>query len=214
MISPAPIDPPQIHEAQWEGFSGAVGWDVGANCGQSLPVMLERFSRVEAFEPAWEALEFLYSTGVDTSRVSVWPVALSDVCGPIQLGVAADKIDTGQLVTGDLSTMEWDNTAMVPRTIPGITVDAMVGVVGPPDFLKIDVEGHEWAVLSGARATLSEFHPDLLVEIHSTQLGVDCAALLRMLGYTVTTIRHPGYAEGSQFWDHHYWIRATTDMGV
>jgi hypothetical protein len=33
------------------------------------------------------------------------------------------------------------------------------------DFIKIDVEGHEWAVLKGAKETLSRLRPMCLVEI-------------------------------------------------
>lgn len=211
MISPAPIDPPEIDDTQWRGFTGDIGWDVGSNCGQSLPRMMERFSQVHAFEPAWEALEYLYATGVDTERVTIWPVALSDRTGPVSLGVAADKIDTGQLVTADITNMEWDNTHVRLRQIPGITAADMAALAGPPDFLKIDVEGHEMAVLEGARSVLAEHHPDLLIEIHSVELGNQAVMLLSDYEYRIEEIRHPYYSEGSPFWMGHYWIRATVD---
>jgi hypothetical protein len=35
------------------------------------------------------------------------------------------------------------------------------------DFIKIDVEGHERAVLAGGRATIEKHRPDLFVEFNS-----------------------------------------------
>src|SRR5215831_10961753 len=39
----------------------------------------------------------------------------------------------------------------------------------PPNLIKIDVEGGEFQVLSGARRLLSEFRPRILCEIHSRE---------------------------------------------
>jgi hypothetical protein len=41
------------------------------------------------------------------------------------------------------------------------------------DFIKVDVEGHELAVLRGAVATLERCMPTLLVEIDPLTLGQD-----------------------------------------
>ncbi len=52
------------------------------------------------------------------------------------------------------------------------------------DAIKIDVEGHELAVLEGAKATLLKFHPTLLVEIADRALihqGVKSAEVLSFL---------------------------------
>jgi FkbM family methyltransferase len=52
------------------------------------------------------------------------------------------------------------------------------------DFVKADVEGHEFAVLKGGEATLSAHHPSLLLEIedrHLAKYGADAQAVIGWL---------------------------------
>lgn len=72
---------------------------------------------------------------------------------------------------------------------PATTVDDMTVRFGAPTHLKIDVEGHEAAVLRGARTTLMSFAPLLFLELHNeivTSLRGDPNApldILSELGY-------------------------------
>lgn len=52
--------------------------------------------------------------------------------------------------------------------VPMVTVDALVGRLSTPrvGFLKVDVEGHEPAVLRGARETIVRDRPTVLFEYH------------------------------------------------
>lgn len=38
------------------------------------------------------------------------------------------------------------------------------------DLIKIDIEGHEFAALKGMSKILTYYHPDILVEVHTTNL--------------------------------------------
>ena len=58
--------------------------------------------------------------------------------------------------------------------------------LGPVGFMKIDVEGHEMAVLRGARTTLCEHRPRLLIEMERRHTGGALTpgfAWLQDLGY-------------------------------
>lgn len=208
-MKPASIDPPEIWHRLWDGFEGDVGWDVGANCGQTVPIMQERFNQVYAFEPAAECWEYLQQF---EGHYSWLPIALSDDNDEIELIALPDKIDTGQLVTAGTHGMEWN--ADVPdalrRAVPAYTVDHMVESkkIEPPDFMKIDTEGHELKVLFGARQTLAVRRPDLLIEFHSPTLHDSCQTLLEQYGYKVETVRHPHYPSGTAMWFTHGWLRA------
>jgi FkbM family methyltransferase len=170
-VKPAAIDPPEVWPQLWKDVTGTVGYDIGANCGQTIPVMLERFKQVYAFEPAEECWSYLN----DIDGNLTWlPIGLSDTDDNVDLICLPDKIDTGQLVTAGTHGMEWnpDRPGAQIRTIICRTIDTLIlrGETLPPDFMKIDVEGHELRVLFGARQTLAVHRPELLVEFHSQQL--------------------------------------------
>jgi FkbM family methyltransferase len=209
-VKPASIDPPEVWPRLWKDVHGTVAWDVGANCGQTIPVMLDRFKQVYAFEPAQECWPYLN----DIDGNLTWlPIGLSDNDANVDLISIPDKIDTGQLVTAGTHGMEWnpDRPDAQTRTIICRTVDTLIlrGEVLPPDFLKIDVEGHELRVLFGARQTLAVHRPEMLIEFHSQQLHSSVKALLEQFGYDCATVRHPHYRPGTTLWFSHGWIKAT-----
>lgn len=73
-----------------------------------------------------------------------------------------------------------------------VTVDGLVETLGlAPTFVKIDVEGAEWFVLTGMRRTLTQFAPTVMLEVHSSWQppGVDVEqlyAFLNGLGYALS----------------------------
>lgn len=79
--------------------------------------------------------------------------------------------------------------------VPITTVDAEVARTGrAPTLLKIDVEGHEGAVLEGARQTLAAHRPVVFLELHLDEIertGGTAAAVLGILsaaGYSFETL--------------------------
>jgi FkbM family methyltransferase len=215
-VKPAPIDPPEIWSKLWHGVEGDVGWDVGSNCGQTIPIMCDRFERVTAFEPAEECWPYLDAVAADYNnllpQVTIEHIGLSDTDSDVDLIALPDKIDTGQLVTAGTHGMEWnpDSESGLIRTIACRTVDSLLrdGEMDAPDFMKIDVEGHEMKVLFGAKRTLAISRPDLLIEFHSPLLWSQVGGFLDGFGYVTETIRHPHYSPHSDMWQTHGWIRA------
>jgi len=213
-MRPAPSDPPEVEAQLWRGFTGNVGWDIGANCGQSLPTMTKRFRHVVAFEPAEECYEYLvpWVGRASLANVVISNYALSDVDGQIELAALPSKIDSGQLVTPGTPGMEWSPCVWFDadnRAVEARTADSLLEEFSPPNFLKIDVEGHEQKVLDGARQLISDYLPAMLVEFHTPQLGESCrATLVDNYGYRVEVVRHPHYLPGSPMWHQHGWLRA------
>lgn len=79
--------------------------------------------------------------------------------------------------------------------VPITTIDAEVARTGSvPTLIKIDVEGHEGAVLEGARHTLTNHRPVVFLELHLDEIergGGTAAAVLGILsglGYSFDTL--------------------------
>jgi hypothetical protein len=56
----------------------------------------------------------------------------------------------------------------------------------PPAVVKIDVEGAEALVLRGARRTIAQFRPVLLVATHGPDVHSEAIGLLRTYGYKIS----------------------------
>jgi precorrin-6B methylase 2 len=95
---------------------------------------------------------------------------------------------------------------------PGETsLDTLVYEQGlpPPNVIKLDVDGGEVDVLSGAARVLREHHPKLIVEVHSIDLERSCDDLLRHAGYLTTIVRNrTGMAEDAFRAGHNRWLCA------
>jgi FkbM family methyltransferase len=173
---------------------GSVILDVGANVGV-LAIFMARWAspggRVYAFEPSPTPrkvlIEHLRLNGV-SSGVTVCPLALGDIEGE------ATFYAVGISGKSALSGVNLGREAERFR-VPVTTIDAFCRSQNiKPSLIKIDVEGFEFSVLNGARDTLKEFRPSVLVELHPMNwpaLGIEpswAAAQLAELNYTVSPV--------------------------
>jgi FkbM family methyltransferase len=136
--------------------------DVGAAEGQYTALLVPLSKRVIAFEPAPQSLEYLRRMFCDTSVVEIQPIALSDTSGEIMMRVCPSSPWR--------STIEAENTLCYTPVTEAICVrtrtldEYELRGVG---FIKIDVEGHEMAVLRGARRTIERDRPNVLIEVEN-----------------------------------------------
>ena len=135
--------------------------DVGANDGSYVHYLRRHARRVIAFEPMPSLVNGLrtkFGYGVD-----IRPIALSDTAGTVELRM---PVVDGVTVTG-CSTVSPTASATYPDhqaiEVPMATLDSIYD--GDVGFIKIDVEGHEQAVLDGAVETIRRCRPRMLVEI-------------------------------------------------
>ncbi len=161
--------------------------DVGANDGCYIHFLKKYARRVYAFEPvSWLAddLHRKFQNDIRSQTVIISDVALSRSSGSSVIRV---PIIDGVLVHG-CSSM----TQAVARKFPEakeiqIRTEPLDRIYsGELGFMKIDVEGHEEAVLEGARNTIGRWQPRLQVELEESIAPgsiARVAALLRSLGY-------------------------------
>jgi FkbM family methyltransferase len=135
--------------------------DIGANDGSYVHYMRRYARYVVAYEPMPHLADALREKF--PSKVRVEAMALSDDSGTVELRM---PVVNGVVVTG-CSTISFDASATY-TAYRGIEVpmDKLDDVYhGKAGFIKIDVEGHEQAVLDGAVETIKRCMPRMLVEI-------------------------------------------------
>jgi FkbM family methyltransferase len=156
--------------------------DVGANDGCYVHYLRRHARQVIAFEPMPSLARMLrrkFRRGV-----VVESMALSDTAGTVSLRM---PVVDGVVVTG-CSTVSSVASATYPAhraiEVPMDRLDSVYG--GEVGFIKIDVEGHEQAVLDGAIETIRRCRPRMLVEVDERLAPGGLArakAYFRDLGY-------------------------------
>ncbi|MDQ7904062.1 FkbM family methyltransferase [Phytohabitans sp. ZYX-F-186] len=150
---------------------GGTAVDVGAWYGPWTRRLRRLADRVVALEPAAELAELVAEAYPD---VRVVRAAASD-----HAGTATLHLPEGGAAVGTSSVEHGDGR---PVLVPRVTVDGLE--LTDVRFMKIDVEGHELAVLRGAERTIRRDAPLLLVEVEERIQPVGpILALLRGWGY-------------------------------
>jgi FkbM family methyltransferase len=163
---------------------GATVVDVGA-CWGSYTYLFSKVARnVIALEPNPELAQYLARVVPD--NVEVRNVAASDAAGHATLRVPREGTDPYALATLEPGVDGADIAHDAYRMVDVETVrldDLELDNVG---LVKIDVEGHEEAVLDGARELLTSRRPDLLIELeerHRPGVIARVGKLLAAYGY-------------------------------
>ena len=153
--------------------------DVGCARG-AYAYPLRRLSRkVWCFEPLPASFAFLSAAFAKASNVAIYPIAASDADGEVTLWIPVDE-RTQSLNAPTVSAMNpardasWEAIQVPARRLDSI-VDSEVG------FIKIDVEGHESAVLDGATKLLNRSRPNVVVEVEKRHMKQEPAAVFDRL---------------------------------
>lgn len=101
-----------------------------------------------------------------TDSIRIVQAAVNDGGGAVEMLSAGVFSDGYFKITPGRAKSELTST-------PAITIDQLVSQYGVPSHIKIDVEGHEAAVLRGARATLDRHSPVLFLELHNQMITTD-----------------------------------------
>ena len=161
-----------------------VSLDIGASIGEFTIAMLASSDSVIAFEPRpAQARELVSMFDAVGAAVRVEAVALSD-----QPGVTAMRVvesDPGRSTIDDSNQLtDADGGAVHTVDVPVRRLDDLA--LDNVGLVKIDVEGHELAVLRGAVDTLRRNRPAVVVEAeerHHPDAVAAITELLSGLGY-------------------------------
>jgi len=177
--------------------------DAGANKGV-YTYWLEQLARhVHAFEPNPKMYDILErSVG---PKATTHFAALSDRAGEFALRIP--KTGEGRY-SNQGASLNYDKVGDSYGEVLVETRRLDDADLGPVGFLKIDVEGHEMAVLDGARATIERDRPVLLIEMeerHTKRPIEDDLKRVTDLGYRMLFL-HKGLLNGADRFDgeaHH-----------
>jgi FkbM family methyltransferase len=166
--------------------------DIGANTGLYTLAAAAANPLVDviAFEPLEPVRHLLqHNIGLNpdlASRIKVEPVGLSNEIGSFSFYETIN--DRGFVSTS--SSLEAQHVALVggeyvERSIRTVTLDDFAGGLNGRrvTFMKIDVEGHEHAVISGGRQFLSKHRPIFTIELLGPSEGAPINAFLRQADY-------------------------------
>jgi len=163
--------------------------DVGGNYGQSLFALRLIFprARIVSFEPDPTSCHYLRRSARRLGRCEVHRLALGAKAGQAALRIP-ERGGTGfsqaaSIAEGPVAAPEVERLFGRDYTLKTVTVE-----VAPldrfrlrPDLIKIDVQGAEPDVLTGAAETLTRARPVLFIERGSTEAR--CKEILGGLGY-------------------------------
>ena len=157
--------------------TGNTVYDIGANAGfytLLASVLVGSGGHVYAFEPLPRNIHFLreHLRLNQITNVDVVEAAVSDIGGKSYFDDSAGSAMGHLASSGN-------------KQVKTVTIDDVIAQqqLRSPDILKIDVEGAEFLVLSGAEAVLTTYRPGIFLSTHGREIHLKCCEFLNGLGY-------------------------------
>jgi len=138
--------------------------DVGANAGLMTVIAAAAGATVYAFEPVPRSFDWTLANiarnGLEES-CRLRQVAVGDCLGTTEFHVPfGDAPSSASLGAAGYRGLDGDVIDVEVTTLDAELVDASISLI------KVDVEGHEHRVLSGAEDVIARERPDLLLEVN------------------------------------------------
>jgi FkbM family methyltransferase len=151
-------------------------FDLGSHLGNRIPALSQKNARVIAVEPAPKFAQFIRKKYRNQPNLSVVEAAVSTEEGEIKLhfhpahptlaSVSESWIEEAQEAPA-FKGIDWPEEI----TVKTCTLNTLRSEFGDPDFIKIDIEGHELQVISSMtwapRCLSFEYLPSAKTSVHS-----------------------------------------------
>lgn len=168
---------------QWlsrHGFIRGSLVDIGANIGNHSLFFSRHYKKVFSFEPNKKVFELLTLNARLVDNIRCYNVGLSDSSNTAALLQSKSNIGGSRIVSCSAS----DATVPVELRVLDEIADIQDQAIG---LIKVDIEGHEYQALTGARNTIKKNRPIILFEQKAADFDGGTSAtveLLKSLGYT------------------------------
>jgi FkbM family methyltransferase len=198
--------------------------DVGANTGiySLLARKNNAQARILAMEPVPVNAGVLQANiDANAADILVERSAMSDRDGEAVMYMLSDQLNYMTSVNDDRYALHPEivgQSKVVPITVPTTTWETLRAKhrLSGPDLIKIDVEGHELAVMRSLLALLVEQRPTILLEVIGDDNAAQLNNMLRPLGYVFFSIDEVGRSirPAADLWDndHQNFLVCRTDV--
>ena len=176
---------------------GMTVWDIGANVCLFSFCAATKGAKVYAVEADIFLVSLLRRSARETKLdVTPIPLALSDKLDLVQFHIAERGRSANHIGVGmsDAGGTRWT------ETVPCATLDWLAERLTKPEFIKIDVEAMENAVLRGGQRLLREHHPTIFCEVSEyPESRKETTEILRDLGYRLFNVKNNQWVESAVF---------------
>ncbi|MGB6484707.1 MAG: FkbM family methyltransferase [Candidatus Acidiferrales bacterium] len=148
---------------------GMLLFDLGASFGVFSLAAAHFGGKAIAVDPspiATRLIKIEAALNACEQHIEIVQAGVSEAIGAIEM------LDAGVFSNGYFRVVP-ANSRKDARKTPVTTIDEITARFGAPSHIKVDVEGHEAAVLRGAKHTLSRFSPLLFIELHNEMVLAD-----------------------------------------
>lgn len=152
--------------------------DIGANIGNHSLYFSDHFAKVFSFEPNKQTFQVLKVNASLANNIECYNCGISNKNS--EAWMVFNKVNVGGARV--VSTSQ-DNSVAINLA----TLDAMIRREEKINFIKIDVEGHEYEALQGSEETIRRNMPIIMFEQHAKEVTNGSSAsldLLRSFGYS------------------------------
>lgn len=174
-----------------------VFYDLGANVGYYAFIANLYIStgKIYSFEPMPDNIDIFNShlklneKRMFNKSISLVPYAVSDKEKEVFFSNNEKAIEGNTYINSVLHTQSPKGLRVKCFSVDGLVESGYL----KPDVIKIDVEGAEYDVLCGAKATLEKYKPHILLATHDCHLpGVQklCVDFLKGLGYDLKLLKN------------------------
>jgi FkbM family methyltransferase len=181
----------------------SIFYDIGANYGfyTALAQEIITSGEIHVFEPSPRVFPYLSQLESSTPKTVMNKVALADATEERSLYECSDDNASGQsTLIAEVAKREHEGAHQVAK-VQTTTLDDYCKTHKVPTIIKLDVEGGETLVLSGARNTLQTHAPIIMVELWSGVEGVayskNVLETLSSMGYEPHRLKEDGTIEHS-----------------
>ena len=170
----------RAYEADCQFYSqfvraGDLCFDIGANYGAKAEVFLALGARVVALEPQDYCMSELKARLGAQPRLVTVEAAVSDRTGSRTLYVERHS-------TASSLVPQWQGEIVKTADVSTVTLADAIARYGAPQFIKVDVEGHEFEVLGGLKTPVRYLSFEYHVRGNGVERALACLEHLATLG--------------------------------